>query len=68
MAEGPGKYDEACTMVREVTDASIAMVIVCGGRRGDGFSLQVDATRSMALRPAQIAKMLRSIANQIEGV
>jgi hypothetical protein len=38
---GPGKYDDLCTLVREQTDAELAIVIVQGGNRGNGFSCQV---------------------------
>jgi len=37
---GPGKYDEQCTYVREQTQAEGAIVLVLNGRRGTGFSVQ----------------------------
>lgn len=40
MAVGPGKYDAACTYVRERHHALAAIVIVMRGDQGDGFSAQ----------------------------
>lgn len=40
MSIGPGKYDELCTVVREGAQAEGAVVIVIGGNRGSGFSVQ----------------------------
>lgn len=40
---GPGKYDHLCTIVREITEARIAVVIVVGGNKGHGFEMQHSA-------------------------
>lgn len=32
---GPGKYDDACTIVREMTGADCVLVAVIGGSRAD---------------------------------
>lgn len=48
MALGPGKYDDLCTYVRVESGAVMALVIVVGGNRGDGFSVQVLAPPSEA--------------------
>lgn len=40
MAIGTGKYDALCTGIRERTGADAVMLIIIGGNRGDGFSLQ----------------------------
>jgi hypothetical protein len=37
---GPGKYDNICTVVREETEAEIAIVVVINGNKGTGFSVQ----------------------------
>ena len=37
---GPGKYDEQCTYVREQTQAEGVAVLVLNGERGCGFSVQ----------------------------
>lgn len=66
MAEGPGKYDAVCTMARELTEAACAIVIVFGGRRGDGFSVQVDSRIARELGPKSLARILRDMASQIE--
>lgn len=62
MAEGPGKYDSVCTMVREATNANGVMVIVFGGHDGDGVSAQMP----MGVPLAVLAQVLRSIADGIE--
>jgi hypothetical protein len=40
MAIGPGKYDDVCTQVREQLDAQGVMLVVIGGKKGSGFSVQ----------------------------
>jgi hypothetical protein len=49
MALGPGKYDDLCTMVRDRTGAEGAIVIVLGGAKGSGFSVQGDLRVMIAL-------------------
>jgi len=61
MPLGPGKYDALCTLVREEAKAAAAIVIVVGGDRGHGFSVQANETAALAL-PAlleQIAAEMR---------
>jgi hypothetical protein len=61
MAEGPGKYDNACTVARETTNAAAVILIVVGGELGHGFSIQGE--RGIVSR---LPSMLREIASQIE--
>ena len=37
---GPGKYDDITTLVRDVTEAQGVLVVVIGGNKGQGFSVQ----------------------------
>lgn len=60
MPVGPGKYDDLCTHVREEAKANGAIVIVIGGEKGDGFSVQ--APMDVQLR---LPYVLRHIAGQI---
>ena len=71
MTAGPGKYDDLCTLVREQAgiheegvgaDRGGAIVIVIGGSRGDGFSVQADFATTITL-----PNMLESIAAQIRA-
>jgi hypothetical protein len=62
MAIGPGKYDEECTYVREATNADAVIVIVLGGLKGSGFSVQ---TTTPALTK-RLPEVLRYIANGID--
>jgi len=41
MPDGPGKYDDLCTLVRERAGADGAIVIVFGGTLGSGVSVQM---------------------------
>lgn len=66
-AAGPGKYDAECTSVMESTSAALVIVIVAGGNRGAGFSMQVKADHGEhAGLFIQSAVMLRGVAEQIE--
>lgn len=52
MAIGPGKYDDLCSFVREqvqVEESGGVLLLVIGGNRGGGFSLQCDPTILMVL-------------------
>jgi hypothetical protein len=63
MASGLGKYDDACTVARLATDAEAVILIVLGGNKGSGFSVQSLGAEMTAKLPA----LLRSVAAQIEN-
>lgn len=63
MALGPGKYNFACTWVREQTEAQAVVVIVTGGKHGSGFSVQATAP----LAPLVLAEMLEGVARQMRA-
>jgi hypothetical protein len=58
---GPGKYDELCTIARETTDAVCAIVVVIGGSKGSGFSVQ---TRH-PIDASTLATILETVARQL---
>lgn len=58
---GPGKYDDALTVAREMCGSDAAILIVQRGNKGPGFSVQADAGLIRAI-PA----MLRIVAHEIE--
>ena len=61
MALGPGKYDGLATLVRDGTKADGVIVIVIGGSKGGGFSVQ--ATGEVT---AMLPALLRKLADDIE--
>jgi hypothetical protein len=66
MAVGPGKYDDACTEAARAvgidgTKGGGVILIVFGGDKGSGFSIQADLATSLKL-----PNMLRYMADQIE--
>lgn len=62
MAFGPGKYDDLARLVRIQANAEAVLVVVIGGDKGEGFSVQ--ATADIVL---QLPRLLRVVADQIEG-
>jgi hypothetical protein len=65
MPIGPGKYDELATMVRKHAgmskeDGGGVIVIVLGGDKGNGFSVQADLMTTLTL-----PDILESIARQM---
>lgn len=58
----PGKYDEACTMVRLLTNAGGVIVIVFDGTQGSGFSVQGPPSLIV-----QLPELLRRCADGIES-
>jgi hypothetical protein len=61
MAAGPGKYDNLATYVREESKAEGAIVIIFGGNKGSGFSVQAQPNMLFNL-----PKILKDLAKEIE--
>ena len=61
MAMGPGKYDDEVTELMERLKAHGIILLVFGGPKGAGFSMQATLEVTLAL-----PKILRSMADQIE--
>jgi hypothetical protein len=61
MADGPGKYDDVCTVARVSTQAEAVVLIVCAGNKGSGFSCQ-----SIGKKVHRLPELLRAVADQIE--
>lgn len=64
MPRGPGKYDDVCTLVRTRTLARGVVVIVIGGSRGSGFSVQGDEEVTRAL-PELLETMIPQIRQSL---
>jgi len=62
MPAGPGKYDDLATFVREQTSAVGVALIIIGGVKGHGFSVQA-LTQTVS---AELPRLLRQMADQIE--
>jgi len=63
MAQGPGKYDDMATYVREQTNARGVIVIVVGGNKGSGFSVQGMSDDQLLLQlPAVLHEVAETIA------
>lgn len=58
---GPGKYDDLATYVRNKVHARGVVVLIFGGDQGEGFSAQLPADLLITL-PA----ILRDVATQVE--
>ncbi len=66
MAEGPGKYDDECTIARHLTGAAACLLVILGGNKGSGFSVHIDPARAN-VDNRELARILREIARQVEG-
>lgn len=58
---GGGKYNDICTLVRQTTTAEGVILIVIGGKSGEGFEVQ--ATPRVIER---LPSLLRACAGKIE--
>ena len=73
MAMGPGKYDDLCSFVATqtgITDTGGGViVIVIGGNKGPGFSVQADLATTLALPDIleTTAKLIRSDMGEPDG-
>jgi len=70
MTIGPGKYDDICTQIREQlgiadTGGGIALMII-GGNRGDGFSIQADLETTFAM-PALLLQVAMKMQSDLQG-
>ena len=65
MTIGPGKYDDLCTVVRTATGAPVVAVIIFGGTRGSGFSVQMEERHAGFI--ARLPDMLEEMAKQIRS-
>jgi len=61
---GPGKYDDICTVARERTDAQAAIVIIVNGVLGSGFSLQSEHPDLVV----QLPDMLETMAKELREI
>lgn len=59
---GPGKYDNLCTDVRERSGAVGAVVVIVGGQHGHGFSVQAPPELL-----ASLPQMLEMVAKQMRA-
>lgn len=62
MPNGPGKYDDVCTLARIATSAEAIVLIVANGNEGQGFSVQMADPRYLLTLPS----VLRDVADEIE--
>lgn len=60
MAFGPGRYDDEVTALRERYHAHGVVLIIIGGDKGEGFSMQADLETTLRL-----PEMLEYVAAQI---
>jgi len=70
MPFGPGKYDDACTAARLATGADACILIIVGGSKGEGFSVQATTDvppRVLATLLLEVAKQLDAAARRDEG-
>jgi hypothetical protein len=58
---GPGKYNELVTVLKKTTEAKGVLLIVIGGRLGDGFSVQANPELA-----AELPAILRIAADDME--
>ena len=56
-----GEYDDACTIVCEITEAAGVMLVVIAGNRGTAFSWKT----SHLLSPDLLADLLEDFARQL---
>jgi len=67
MALGPGRYDDLCTYVRDQAKADGAIVIVLGGHKGSGFSMQGDLALMRRL-PDMLEKLAATIRADAQNI
>jgi hypothetical protein len=61
---GPGIYDDACTLARYATGAQSCLLMVINGKAGNGFSFQTDTREHIEKLPAMLRLMAQDIEEQ----
>ena len=61
MPEGAGKYDEECTLVRNMTEGRLVLVAVIDGNKGSGFSVQ-------CLSDVTLLKLADILENMVKSI
>jgi len=59
--EGAGKYDDECTALRQALKAEGVVLIISGGAKGQGFSVQAPLMFLLHL-----PQVLRGVADEID--
>jgi hypothetical protein len=62
MPAGPGKYDQECSAILGQTEASLILLLVIQGYKGNGFSVTATNWDQISYLP----ELLRDAADQIE--
>jgi len=65
MPSGPGKYDHLCTYVRVRSEAHAVAIVVIGGNKGNGFSIQAEADL-MPFLPDLLETIARTMRGDLE--
>jgi hypothetical protein len=70
MTIGPGKYDDVCTLARQAAGCDetggAVVLIVIGGRHGNGFSMQSDLD-TLNMLPDLLEQMAKQIRSDVYG-
>jgi len=62
-----GKYSDECAALLAMLGAEVALLVVRGGPKGDGFSLAIDQRKAIVPQVlANVPRVLRSVADAIE--
>lgn len=61
--KGPGRYDDLATRARKDASASAVILVILGGSKGSGFSVQSRTD----IAPRAVAMILRDMADRIEN-
>jgi hypothetical protein len=64
MFNGPGVYDALCTQVQRKANASVAIVMICGGNKGNGFSVALTDPDYIMNLPELLQDLTDSIRRQ----
>lgn len=62
MPMGMGKYDDLCETAHVAAKATLTLLIIVGGEKGDGFTATCSDLRYLELIPG----ILRQVADDIE--
>lgn len=64
-----GKYDRECERLLSDQRASMVLLLIAGGKKGNGMSVCINAEKSAAQEAAKkVPIMLRKLADMIENV
>lgn len=66
-SDSQGKYDDIATTARDAAGADLVAVLVIGGNKGSGFTVQTNSARLVSILPDALEGMAAQIREEMKA-